>query len=225
MIKVENLRKQFGQLDVLKGINLELKPGMITAIVGENGAGKSTLFKCIAGLESYKGTIDSNYEPLKNYIGFLPTNPQFLSKITAKEYLHLVCNARKVTPPDFEERNIFNLPLNRYADDFSTGMKKKLALTGVLHLKNEVFLLDEPFNGVDIQSNILFNEILKTLKKQGKTIILSSHIFSAIHEVCDYIYYLEDGKIAKQGNRDTFMQIEDEIKQKAIKDKLEGFFD
>lgn len=225
MIKIENLRKQFGQLDVLNGINLELKPGMITAIVGENGAGKSTLFKCIAGLESYKGTIDSNYEPLKNYIGFLPTNPQFLSKITAKEYLHLVCNARKVTPPDFEERNIFNLPLNRYADDFSTGMKKKLALTGVLHLKNEVFLLDEPFNGVDIQSNILFNEILKTLKKQGKTIILSSHIFSAIHEVCDYIYYLEDGKIAKQGNRETFMQIEDEIKQKAIKDKLEGFFD
>lgn len=225
MIKVENLEKKFGQLEVLNGVNLEIKPGMITAIVGENGAGKSTLFKCLAGLESYKGKIESQFEPLKNYIGFLPTNPEFLSKITAKEYLYLVCNARKVKAPDFEERNIFDLPLNRYASEFSTGMKKKLALTGILHLKNEIFLLDEPFNGVDIQSNILFNEILLTLKNQGKIIILSSHIFSAIHEICDYIYYLEDGKIVQQGDRTSFNEIEEQIKKKVVRNKLDGFFE
>ena len=160
MIKIQSLNKAYGSKQILTNINLHFNKGDINGIVGENGAGKTTLFKCISGLESFDGNIEFDNGILKNVTGFLTTDPYFLTKITGKEYLQLFCNARNVTITDFEEKNIFDLPLNQYADTYSTGMKKKLALTAILLQKNEVFILDEPFNGVDIQSNIVIKEIV-----------------------------------------------------------------
>lgn len=216
MISVQNLHKSYGKNKVLRGVNLECVPGKVYGIVGENGAGKTTLFDCLAGLESYEGIINSDFKTLKNHLGFFPTNPYFFDKITGKEYLHLLCQARKAPIPDFQAKNIFNLPLDQYASTYSTGMKKKLALLAILFQGNEIFILDEPFNGVDIQSNILIAEIIRELKALGKTVLISSHIFSTLSETCDEIHLLKEGVFHKKVEQAEFAALESEMKKVTI---------
>jgi len=220
MIRIKNLSKEYGNKEVLCNINLNFEKGKVYGIIGRNGAGKTTLFNCIAGLEIYEGEIDSEFKSIKDHLGLLETNPVFMSRITAWEYLKLLCIARKINSDDFEGQNIFDLPLKQYAETYSTGMKKKLALMAILLQKNEVFILDEPFNGVDIQSNILIVELIKELKKKYKTIIISSHIFSTLSDTCDKIFLLEKGNIEKEVNKKEFSVLEEEIKEVIINDKV-----
>lgn len=112
MIKVNDLTKSYGTKQVLKNISLTFSEGKVYGIVGENGAGKTTLFRCIAGLEDYQGEIQSDLKPLKNNLGFLQTEPYFFSKITGKEYIKLLCNARERKIDNIDNGNIFDLPLN-----------------------------------------------------------------------------------------------------------------
>ena len=222
MITINKLNKSYGNNKILKDINLSFKKGEVAGLVGKNGAGKTTLFKCIAGLENFEVCIDYNNGDLKNTMGFLPTNPYFMSKVTGMEYLQLLCNARSKKINNLNVTNIFDLPLNQYADTYSTGMKKKLALTAILIQQNEVFILDEPFNGVDIQSNILIKEVLAKLKALGKIVILSSHIFSTLSETCDILYHIKDGQIIKKANKSEFESIEKEMQQYAIGSRLDN---
>ncbi|AEE53300.1 ATP-binding cassette domain-containing protein [Haliscomenobacter hydrossis] len=221
MIEIENLSKSYGQKRVLKNVNLSLASGKVYGIVGENGAGKTTLFKCIAGLETCTGTITSVYPILKNHLGFLPTNPFFLSKITGSEYLQLLCNARNVKMTKFQEKNIFELPLDQYAETYSTGMKKKLALTGILLQNNDFFILDEPFNGVDIQSNMIITAIIHELVALQKTIVISSHIFSTLNDTCDEIHLLREGVFVKRVEKADFQELDAEMKSFALGDRIE----
>ena len=211
MIHLDSLKKSFGNKEVLKGIDLEVPKGRAIGIVGENGSGKTTLFKCIAGLERHQGKVECELTPLKNHLGFLPTNPYFLPKVTGLEYLRLHCNARRIKGVDLKARNIFQLPLGKYATTYSTGMKKKLALTAILLPANELFILDEPFNGVDIQSNLMITEIIKRLKALGKTILISSHIFSTLTETCDEIHLLREGRLVKRAEPSEFQLLEQEM--------------
>jgi ABC-2 type transport system ATP-binding protein len=220
MIEIKGLTKKYGDKIVLNNINLQFNKGKVYGIVGENGAGKTTLFRCISGLEKYDGEIKSELNPLKNYIGLLLTNPYFFTRITGREYLQLLCNARKVEIEDFEKQNIFNLPLNQYASTYSTGMKKKLAITAILLQKNEVFILDEPYNGVDIQSNLIITELILELKKLNKTLIISSHIFSTLNDTCDEIHLLEKGELIKTVQKEDFKKLEEEMKTTAIGNKV-----
>jgi ABC-2 type transport system ATP-binding protein len=221
MINIENLNKSFGKNDVLKGINLTFKRGEVNGIVGENGAGKSTLFNCIAGFETFVGSVNYSEGNLKNVTGFLNTDPHFLSRLTGQEYLQLFCNSRKIDTSKLRKQNIFDLPLNRFAETYSTGMKKKLALTAILLQKNDVFILDEPFNGVDIQSNIVIKEIIHKLKSMNKIVIISSHIFSTLSETCDYLHHLKGGEIIKSVSKSKFNEIENDMKSSGISGKLD----
>ena len=220
MIEIKNLNKRYGTKTVLEDINLSFKSGQVYGIVGENGAGKTTLFRCVAGLESFNGTITSPFQNIKNHLGYLETNPVFMSYITGWEYLKLLCSAKKLQTENFEEQNIFNLPLNQYADSYSTGMKKKLALMGVLLRKNDIIILDEPFNGVDIQSNMLITEIIEELKKLNKTILISSHIFSTLNKLCDRIMFLSKGKIIMNVEQDEYTTLELNMRQNSIGEKI-----
>ncbi|NAS29928.1 ATP-binding cassette domain-containing protein [Flavobacteriaceae bacterium R38] len=222
MIQIKNLSKKYGQKIVLDSINLEFKKGKVYGIVGKNGAGKTTLFKCISRLESYEGQIFSDFNKLKDHIGFLLTNPFFFSKITGKEYIQFLANARQVKLENIEDKNIFDLPLNQYASTYSTGMKKKLALTAILLQKNKVYILDEPFNGVDIQSNLIITELIKKLKTLGKTVIISSHIFSTLAETCCEIFLMKNGKIVKKVKQEDFSNLEAEMKQFTIGNQIEN---
>lgn len=225
MIRIEHLSKSFGNKQVLKDINLTMETGQVYGLVGINGAGKTTLFNCIAGLESCVGSITSDFVDFKNQTGILHTTPFFFNKLTGREYLQLLCYARKLKSQNFDLKNIFDLPLDEYANLYSTGMKKKLAFTGVIIQQNDFFILDEPFNGVDIQSNIIIIEIIKRLKTQGKTILISSHIFSTLSEVCDSIFLLEDRKIKKTVDRADFPALETQIKSATLGASIDALFE
>ena len=221
MIKIEKLSKFYGKKQVLNSIDLEFKKGKIYGIVGENGAGKTTLFRCVSGLENYKGNITSDYTKLKDHLGLLLTEPFFFSKITGKEYIRLLANARQTELTNIEDKNIFDLPLNQYASTYSTGMKKKLALTAILLQENDVFILDEPFNGVDIQSNLIITEIIRRFKKLEKTVIISSHIFSTLAETCDEIYLMKNGEIIKKVAQVDFDKLENEMKEFTVGNRID----
>jgi ABC-2 type transport system ATP-binding protein len=216
MIKIKELSKLFGNKEVLKNLSMEFSTGNVYGIVGENGAGKTTLFRCIAGLESYSGEIISDVMPLKNHLGLLLTEPFFFSIMTGREYIRLLCNARGKTNVDIDSKNIFDLPLEQYASTYSTGMKKKLAITAILLQENEYFILDEPFNGVDIQSNIILTEIILKLKELNKIVIISSHIFSTLSDTCDEIHLLRKGEQIKSVNKTGFKDLEQEMKEITI---------
>jgi len=113
------------------------------------------------------------------------------------------------------------LPLDQYAIIYSTGMKKKLAMIGVLMQQNDIFILDEPFNGVDIQSNIIITEIIQKLKSLGKTIVISSHIFSTLSDTCDEIHLLKEGKFVRKVFKDEFEKLEKEMKAFSIGNSIE----
>jgi len=221
VIILENISKSFGTHIVLKDINMSFEKGKTYGLVGENGAGKTTLFNCIAGLECYDGQIKSEYEQLKNHLGFLQTDPYFFEKITGREYIQLLCNARKIAVKDLALQNIFELPLDQYASTYSTGMKKKLALMGILLQNNDFFILDEPFNGVDIHSNIIITEIIHQLKSLGKIVVISSHIFSTLNDTCDEIYLLKAGKLANRVLHKDFGSLEQEMKDFSIGNRME----
>lgn len=223
MIQIENLSKKFGSKEVLSSINLKLEPGKVYGIVGENGAGKTTLFRCIAGLESYEGSISAPKSPIRHFLGLLFTEPFFFDKITGKEYIQLLCKARGVNDFDIDTKNIFDLPLSEYASNYSTGMKKKLAILAILLQKNDYFILDEPFNGVDIQSNLLIIELIKKLKENGKTVVISSHIFSTLSDTCDSIFVLEEGKITNTYFPEDYSSLEKSMQERFIGDRLKDF--
>jgi len=221
MIEISNLSKRYGTVQALVNVNICFEEGQVYGIVGENGAGKTTLFRCIAGLENFEGQIVSDTEPLKNYLGFLPTEPFYFSKITGTEYIQLLCNAREKKIKDIEEKNIFDLPLNRYASTLSTGMKKKLAIMAILLQENKYFILDEPFNGVDIQSNMILVEIVHKLRELKKTVIISSHIFSTLSDTCDEICLLSKGEFIKSVKKEDFSRLEADMKEFSIENKIE----
>ena len=144
-----------------------------------------------------------------------------MTKITGLEYLKFMCQSRSIDSGKLLERNVFNLPLNRYAETYSTGMKKKLALTAILMQENSVFILDEPFNGVDIQSNILISEIILKLKALNKTIILSSHIFSTLSDTCDQIFLLKKGEFSNPILKHEYAELEKSMKEETVLKRLD----
>jgi len=213
MIRLKEVSKSYGSTRVLETLSLKIEKGNVHGIVGKNGAGKSTLFRSLAGLEKFdSGVVESTWSPLKNHLGLLPTDPFVLSKVTGWEYLKLHCLAKHIKEEDFEDKNIFNLPLKRYVEQYSTGMKKKLALMALLLQSNEVLVLDEPYNGLDLEGSMLLNELIDRLKSKGITIVISSHIFSSLSEVCDRISLLESGKIAMSADKGNFAKLEEALK-------------
>lgn len=222
MIKIESLSKSYGSNQVLSNINLTFEKGKVYGIVGENGSGKTTLFKCITGIEKHNGIISSDLQPLKDNIGYLQTEPFYFSKITGREYIQLLCNARSKKIENLDNKNIFELPLNQYASTYSTGMKKKLALTAILLQENQYYIFDEPFNGVDIQSNIIILDILRELKEIGKTLIISSHIFSTLNDICDEILLLKNGQFSNPVYKVDFGKLEKEMREIFIETRIKN---
>ena len=221
MIEITNLSKKFGSFQALANVNMSISRSKVVGVVGENGAGKTTLFRCIAGLETYEGKIISEINPLKNHLGFLPTEPYFFSKITGREYIRLLCNAREKEAVDIDEKNIFDLPLDKYVSTYSTGMKKKLAFVAILFQENSCLILDEPFNGIDIQSNFIISEVISRLKFLEKTLIIASHIFSPLSVLCDEIHLLHQGKLVNSYTKEQFAELEADMKTFSVQDKID----
>jgi len=194
MLNVQNLHIAYGNKVVLEGLDFTAKSGEITGIVGLNGTGKTTLLNSIYGkIKAEKGDIHYNENLLNtSAIAYLETQNFFYKRITGKEYLDLF----RIRHPHFnvEEWNaVFRLPLDKWIDSYSTGMKKKLAFMGILSLNRDIIILDEPFNGLDLETNETLKSILKILRSKNKTILVTSHILETLTTICDRIYYLHQG--------------------------------
>ena len=221
MIQLVEISKAFGSHVVLDRLSFTFEDNNVYGIVGKNGSGKTTLFHCMTGLESCKGEIVSERRPLKNHIGYLPTELFFYKLMTGMEYVQFVCNARNQKIENIAARNIFELPLNDYISTYSTGMKKKLALFAILLQDVPYYIFDEPFNGIDFQSSVLVFDIIKALKQRGKTVIMSSHIYTTLTQTCDEICLLEDGNFKQQVLKADFDALEKSMHQEIVGNALD----
>ncbi len=221
MITINNLTISYNkQKEVINNLNLSLEEGCIHGIVGLNGAGKTTFLNTLYGLKKPdSGSITLKEKKInKKNVSYLVTENYFYSNITGREYLNLFKNKNF----DIEEWNkLFSLPLDSIVDGYSTGMKKKLALLGVLKQDKSILILDEPFNGLDIETCRIIRMILLRLKEKGKTIIITSHIIETLTNLCDYIHYLETGNIKYSKDKDGFSEFEKDVFEKIENDNIE----
>ncbi|GAB3636368.1 hypothetical protein GCM10027422_19580 [Hymenobacter arcticus] len=201
MLEINNLYKAYGQHQVLRGVSLALRPGTIHGLVGANGAGKTTLINCLYGLENgFTGTVRDTAaaRPVRETTGLLPYEPYFYPRITGHEYVAFCLQARRRPVPDLRGWNeVLELPLDQFATEYSAGMKKKLALLALLVQGFSYLILDEPFNGLDLEANLLLKEILKRLRDQGTGILLTSHILGTLTEVADEATVLVGGRVRR----------------------------
>ncbi len=211
MILIKELSISYSKnKNVIENLNLEMDNNCIHGIVGLNGAGKSTLLNSIFGLKKQNnGEILFNNKAItKKDISFLPTENYFYQNITGIEYLNLFSN-KKFDTNKWNE--LFLLPLTNLIETYSTGMKKKLALLGMLKNDKPIMILDEPFNGLDIETSRIMRSILLKLKDKGKTIIITSHIIETLTNMCDFIHFLENKKIKINIDKNNFKTFETDI--------------
>lgn len=213
MLKVENLiTGYYKNTPVLEGVNMDLPNGQVHGIVGANGSGKTTLLQCIHGIiKKVQGEISYNGMPIKREdVSFLETDNYFYKRITGREYLQLFGAFNK----DFDVAGwnaLFSLPLNDMVDDYSTGMKKKIAFLSVLSFNTPIVIFDEPFNGIDMETVQLIKVIIKKLKTTGRTVIVTSHILESLFNVCDTISYVKGKKIEATFYPPDFASIESRV--------------
>lgn len=211
MISIKDLTLFYNsESKIINSLNLTLEENAIHGIVGLNGAGKTTLLNAIYGLKNIQSGhikyLDKNLS--KKDIAYLVSENFFYSNITGREYLNLFKS------PNFDMNQwnqLFLLPLDQIIDNYSTGMKKKLALLGILKQDKPIMILDEPFNGLDLETSRIIRSILLELKKQDKTIIITSHILETLTNLCDQIHYLEKGNIKISHHKSGFDTFETDL--------------
>lgn len=213
MLKIEQLSAHYGKKEVLKDFNLQCEPGTIHGILGRNGAGKTTFFKCLYGLIGRSGGhLSFDSQPIENgMIAYLETQNYFYPFLKGREYLELTTLQNKHFDIDAWNK-FFDLPLEELAENYSTGMKKKLALLGTIGQQRPILLLDEPFNGVDFETVETIYIILNHLREKGKTILLTSHVLPTLTEVCDQISWLKAGQIETSFEKTGFEDLKTKIK-------------
>ncbi|WP_223649813.1 ATP-binding cassette domain-containing protein [Hymenobacter psoromatis] len=215
MLEVNDLHKAYGRHEVLRGVSLAVRPGTIHGLVGANGAGKTTLLNCLYGLESgFTGTVGvgGDLRPVREVTGLVPYEPYFYPRLTGREYVEFCLQARGRAVPDLRPWNqLLELPLDQYATDYSAGMKKKLALLAVLVQQFPYLILDEPFNGLDLEANLLLKAMLKRLHDQGTGILLTSHILGTLTEVADEATVLVAGRVQRHYQAAEFGTLEADL--------------
>ena len=223
MLEIRNLRKAYGSHIVLHDVSLTLRPGTIHGLVGANGAGKTTLINCLYGLENdFNGTVrDTVGSAVRERTGLLPYEPYFYPRLTGREYLEFCLQARGRPVVDFTGWNqLLELPLDQFADEYSAGMRKKLALLALLVQQFDYLILDEPFNGLDLEANLLLKEILKRLRDRGTGILLTSHILGALTETSDEISVLVGGRVQRHYTAAEFGTLENDLLDSLHREKL-----
>ena len=215
IISIRNLRKNYGDKQVLKGINLEIYPGQVIGYIGPNGAGKSTTVKILIGLiEDFEGdvlmynkSIKDDIVAIKSQIGYVPENAEIYDVLTPLEYLDFVGKLYGMDEEDIATRALklltafgIGLNANQRMDTFSKGMKQKvLLISGIIH-NPKIIILDEPLSGLDANAVIMVKELISLMAKEGKTIFYCSHMMDVVEKVSDRILLINNGEIVADGS-------------------------
>ena len=215
MLKVVNLTKKYGTLEVLKGISFEIKKGMIYGFLGENGAGKTTTMNILAGLINYNGgeiyldgrLLKDNKRALLQKVGYLPQSPIFYNYMSAIEYLNFIgevnnMDKKLVNTRTKEVLDIVNLTdaAKRRISGYSGGMKQRLGIAVSMFNNPEILFLDEPTSALDPEGRLEILELIEALKAKGTTVFLSTHILNDIERVCDEVSILHEGNLLVSEN-------------------------
>lgn len=211
MLKVERLKKSFGDLDALKKIDFEVKDGELFGVIGQNGAGKSTLFRCIMNFYSkYEGNITYKGKkfskvPLEK-IGFLPEERSLDPKRKVEDqirYFAKLNKMKKISDQKLKEWfDYFEIDgkLSSKIKELSKGNQQKVQLLCALIYKPEFVILDEPFSGLDPYNIRLLEKIIKDVNKEGTTIMFSSHNMENVESLCKKLIMLKKGNIVLNGS-------------------------
>ncbi len=214
MITISDLTFAYGNHSVFKGLSQSFEQGKVHGILGVNGVGKSTFFRLLGGrLKKAKGEVLMGERQLgKKNTFLLETQNYFYPNITGEEYLSLFTESGNGFSQSLMN-DLFHLPLQDMVDSYSTGMKKKLAIMAMLKGEEGVLLMDEPFNGLDLESSRVLVHILDKLRKKGRTVLISSHILETLTGSCDEIHILEKGIFERTVKKDAFDLLEKEFFQ------------
>jgi ABC-2 type transport system ATP-binding protein len=218
MFKLEQIKVHFKDKTILENLNLKIPKGSIFGVLGSNGAGKTTLFETIYQNTKYSGKISLNENPAnKKLISYLESENYFYPYLSVKDILSLFEN--KNTENQANRLIIFfNIPENSVVETLSLGTKKKLAIICNILLDREIYLLDEPFNGLDFESVEKLYLVLKELQKNGKTIFISSHVLETLTNCCDQIGLLKNGSFAKIYDKENFHLIRSFFSEEILQD-------
>lgn len=211
---VKSLTGGYGSVSVLKEVDFQVKSGEMVGLIGLNGAGKSTIIKHIIGLLTpQKGqiTIDgrtlmTDPDHYRKQIGFIPETPSLYEELTLREHIEVTAMAYDLSPEEAYQRaeallQTFRLEnkLDWFPAHFSKGMKQKVMILCAFLIAPSLYIIDEPFLGLDPLAIHALLELLHTMKTQGAAILMSTHILATAEKYCDRFIVLHEGKIRATG--------------------------
>ena len=224
-IEIKNLRKIYGTKAAVDGLSLSVPQGCFYGFLGPNGAGKTTTIKMLMGVaQPTSGEIFLLGEPIdaaqpeaglnvRRRIGLVPDESLLFDNLTGPEYLEFIGRMYGLARPLASERareliKFFELSGagRKLISEYSKGMRKRVAMAAALIHRPQLFLMDEPFEGVDAVGARLMKDLLLDLVKNGSTIFLTSHVLEVVERLCDRIAIIHEGKLVAEGTLDDLRQ-------------------
>jgi ABC-2 type transport system ATP-binding protein len=214
MIEIKKLTKRFGNLTAVDNLDLRIEPGDIFGFIGPNGAGKTTTMRILvtlmdptSGVASIDGLdVTKKGKEVRRRVGYMPDFMGVYDDLKVFEYLEFFAAAfgieyrkRKAIVEGVLELTDLMSKQGAAVDSLSRGMQQRLGLARVLIHDPKVLILDEPASGLDPRARIEIRELLRELKRMGKTIMISSHILSELEEICDRVGIIEHGQLVFGG--------------------------
>lgn len=216
MLIIQNVSKSYdGVKKACHDVSLKIEAGDIFGFVGHNGAGKTTLLKSIAGIIDFDEgdifvdglSVKQDSLEVKKRIAYIPDNPDIYESLTGFNYLSLISDIFGISEEMrkkeiekyanlFEIRDVLHNPISSY----SHGMKQKLVITSALIHKPKLFLLDEPFAGLDPKASFQLKEIFKEMCQNGTAIFFSTHVLEVVEKLCNKVAIIKQGKIVASGD-------------------------
>jgi ABC-2 type transport system ATP-binding protein len=214
-IRVHELRKVYGLKAAVDGLNLEVPRGSFFGFLGPNGAGKTTTIRMLMGLapptsgsmELLGLAMPEHAVEIKSRIGLAPDESLLFDQLTGAEYLEFVgrmysLDRRVARARAGELMQLFQLDTasKKLIGEYSKGMRKRVAMGAALIHRPELFLMDEPFEGVDAVGARLMKDILQEQVRHGATVFLTSHVLEVVERLCDRVAIIDDGKLVLSGS-------------------------
>jgi sodium transport system ATP-binding protein len=221
MITVKNLHKSFGEVKAVKGVSFEARDGEITGLLGPNGAGKTTTLRMLYSLlppddgEIRIDGLDPTRDAMeiKRTLGVVPDSRGLYSRLTAREniayYGELHGMGRAAIQVRIDEL-IGTLDMadfiDRRTEGFSQGQRVKVAIARAMVHEPQTVLMDEPSNGLDVMSTRALRDYIRSLRRDGHSVVLSTHIMQEVAALCDRIVIIAKGEVAADGTAEELLR-------------------